>query len=98
MHHVEARLAGGKLDHDFLALLLFRRCFGIDLDAGQRFKFAEIFDQRFAARAFDEVDFKGGAGVFFPVHRRRCGANAERRAAAKRRRACQKGATRGVEQ
>ncbi|MNE90424.1 hypothetical protein D3C80_1879350 [compost metagenome] len=98
MNDVEARLAGGKLDYHLLALLLFRRCFGIDLDAGQFLEFAQIFDQRFAARAFDQVDFKRGAGVFFPVHRRRCGADAEHRAATDRCRACQKGATRGVEQ
>ena len=43
MHDIEARLAGAELDDRLLALLLFGRRLGIDLDAGQFLELGEIF-------------------------------------------------------
>ena len=64
----EARLAGGELDHRLLALLLLGDLLGLDLDAGERGKFLDVFLQIVAARALGEDHLEPGAGVFLPVH------------------------------
>jgi hypothetical protein len=66
MNDVEARLAGGELDHDLLALLLFGDLLGFDFDAGEFGKFLDVLLQIVAARAFGEDHFQLGAGIFLP--------------------------------
>ncbi len=64
---VEACTVRGQLDHSLLALLLFRHLFGVDLDAGEVFKFLLMLLKEFTARTFDKVYFKCRAGIFLPV-------------------------------
>ena len=76
MNDVEARLAGGELDHRLLALLLLGDLLGLDLDAGELGEFLDVFLQIVAARTLGEDHLELGAGVFLPVHlgaRRRAG-------------------------
>ena len=83
MHDVEARLAGAQLDHRLLALLLFRRRLGIDLDAGQLLELGEVFEKYFAARAFHQIDFERRAGKALPVDAGGSRPNAQRGCGAK---------------
>ena len=64
---IEARLAGGELDHGFLPLLLLGNLLRFDLDAGQFGEFLDILLQIVAARSLGEDDLKLGAGVFLPL-------------------------------
>ena len=67
MNHVEARLAGRKLDHRFLPLLLLRDLLRLDLDTGQFGEFLDVLLQIVAARPFGKDHFQFGAGVFLPL-------------------------------
>ena len=80
MDDVEARLAGGELDHGLLALLLLGDLLGLDLDAGEVGEFLDVLLQIVAARTLGEDHLQLGAGVFLPVHLRVCrkARNAER--------------------
>ena len=70
VHHVEARLAGGKLDHALLALLLLGDLLRLDLDAGELGEFLDVLLEVIAARPLGEDRLELGAGIFLPVHLR----------------------------
>jgi hypothetical protein len=90
---VEARLAGGELDHRLLALLLLGNLLGLDLDAGQVGEFLDVLLEVVAARSLGEDHLELGAGVFLPVHLR-MGRKARQGKAARRRGAGQNSAAR----
>ena len=73
MHDVEGGLAGGQLDDGFLALLLLRDQFGLDLDASQFGEFGGVFLQQFATRPLDQIGFDGGTRIFLPGRIGECG-------------------------
>ena len=68
VNDVKTRLAGGKFDHRFLALLLLGDLLRLDLDAGEVGEFLDVLLQIVAARALGEDHLELGAGIFLPLH------------------------------